>query len=132
MKAVSKDFPDLTFIDLFSGAGGFSLGFVQEGFKDLMAIEINKEPAETYSSERYFGIVLKRVPYVLSKPHCCLIVFTVWICEEIALQYGVISPRFRLPIRSPNVNAVPLFNPVEKPFYCCHFFQRFHCSLLQF
>ena len=49
MKNNPKALPDLTFMDLFSGAGGFSLGFVQEGFKDLMAIEMDKEPAETYS-----------------------------------------------------------------------------------
>jgi DNA (cytosine-5)-methyltransferase 1 len=49
MNIDSKNSPNLTFIDLFSGAGGFSLGFVQEGFKDLMAIEIDIEPAETYS-----------------------------------------------------------------------------------
>ncbi|MHA1952415.1 MAG: DNA cytosine methyltransferase [Candidatus Heimdallarchaeaceae archaeon] len=45
----SNNSSKLTFVDLFSGAGGFSLGFVQEGFKDLMAVEIDKEPVETYS-----------------------------------------------------------------------------------
>ncbi|MCG3215921.1 MAG: DNA cytosine methyltransferase [Candidatus Heimdallarchaeota archaeon] len=37
-----------TFVDLFSGAGGFSLGFFQEGFHDLLAIEMNVDAAETY------------------------------------------------------------------------------------
>jgi DNA (cytosine-5)-methyltransferase 1 len=37
-----------SFIDLFAGAGGFSLGFSQEGFRDLLAIEKDVEPAETY------------------------------------------------------------------------------------
>ncbi|MBY8999507.1 MAG: DNA cytosine methyltransferase [Candidatus Heimdallarchaeota archaeon] len=38
-----------TFIDLFSGAGGFSLGFLQEGFKDLLAIEIDDGAVQTYN-----------------------------------------------------------------------------------
>ena len=38
-----------TFIDLFSGAGGFSLGFVKENFSDLLSIEIDEEAAATYS-----------------------------------------------------------------------------------
>ncbi len=38
-----------TFADLFSGAGGFSLGFAKEGFHDLLAIEKDEEAAATYS-----------------------------------------------------------------------------------
>lgn len=41
--------PSYTFIDFFSGAGGFSLGFVKEGFHDLLAIENDNEAAATYS-----------------------------------------------------------------------------------
>lgn len=37
-----------TYIDLFSGAGGMSLGFDNAGFKNLFAIEFNKNFAETY------------------------------------------------------------------------------------
>ncbi|MHA1417535.1 MAG: DNA cytosine methyltransferase [Candidatus Heimdallarchaeaceae archaeon] len=40
---------EFSFIDLFSGAGGFSLGFVQEGFRDLLAIEIDEGVAQTYT-----------------------------------------------------------------------------------
>ncbi|MHA1198961.1 MAG: DNA cytosine methyltransferase [Candidatus Heimdallarchaeaceae archaeon] len=36
------------FIDLFSGAGGFSLGFSILGFHDLLAIEQNETAASTY------------------------------------------------------------------------------------
>ncbi len=36
------------FIDLFSGAGGFSLGFSMQGFHDLLAIEQNETAASTY------------------------------------------------------------------------------------
>jgi len=39
---------EFSFIDLFSGAGGFSLGFVQEGFRDLLAVEIDNSAAQTY------------------------------------------------------------------------------------
>lgn len=37
-----------TFIDLFCGAGGFSYGFKQLGFEDLLAIEQNDTAASTY------------------------------------------------------------------------------------
>ncbi len=37
-----------TYIDLFAGAGGMSLGFNNAGFKNLLAIEFNKDFAETY------------------------------------------------------------------------------------
>ena len=36
-------------IDLFSGCGGFSLGFQMEGFKPSLAIEIDQWASETYS-----------------------------------------------------------------------------------
>lgn len=35
-------------IDLFSGAGGLSLGFKRAGFKIVAAVELNPLPAETY------------------------------------------------------------------------------------
>ena len=37
-----------TYIDLFAGAGGMSLGFNNAGFKNLLAVEFNKDFAETY------------------------------------------------------------------------------------
>lgn len=39
---------EFSFIDLFSGAGGFSLGFVQERFRHLLAVEIDDDAAQTY------------------------------------------------------------------------------------
>ena len=36
-------------IDLFSGCGGFSLGFQMAGFKSSLAIEIDEWASETYS-----------------------------------------------------------------------------------
>lgn len=39
-------------IDLFSGAGGLSLGFEQAGFRIAYAVEKNKSAAETYSKNR--------------------------------------------------------------------------------
>lgn len=38
-----------TMIDLFSGAGGLSLGFTQAGFKSVFAVEIDKTAAATYA-----------------------------------------------------------------------------------
>ena len=46
----------LTAVDLFAGAGGFTLGFVQAGFVPVFAVEFDKASAETY--EANFG------------PHC--------------------------------------------------------------
>jgi DNA (cytosine-5)-methyltransferase 1 len=45
--------PVLTVMDLFAGAGGFTLGFVQAGFKPVFAVEIDKHAAATY--EENFG-----------------------------------------------------------------------------
>lgn len=38
-----------TYIDLFCGAGGLSLGFEQAGFQNIFAVEFNSEFAKTYS-----------------------------------------------------------------------------------
>jgi DNA (cytosine-5)-methyltransferase 1 len=46
----------LTLIDLFAGAGGFTLGFVQAGLVPIFAVEFDKDAAATY--ETNFG------------PHC--------------------------------------------------------------
>lgn len=43
----------LTLMDLFAGAGGFTLGFVQAGFSPVFAVEINRDAAATY--ETNFG-----------------------------------------------------------------------------
>lgn len=39
----------LKFIDLFCGCGGFSRGFVEEGFEPLVAIELNEDAAFSYA-----------------------------------------------------------------------------------
>lgn len=36
------------YVDLFSGAGGMSLGFDQAGFHNIFSVEFNKQIAETY------------------------------------------------------------------------------------
>lgn len=38
-----------TYIDLFAGAGGLSLGFDKAGFNNLFSVEFDKQYAETYS-----------------------------------------------------------------------------------
>lgn len=40
----------MNYIDLFSGAGGFSLGFDRAGFKNVFALDINKEWCLTYQN----------------------------------------------------------------------------------
>lgn len=42
-----KDVP--TLVDLFSGAGGFSLGFEKSGFKTILGLDILKTAAETFT-----------------------------------------------------------------------------------
>lgn len=39
---------DKTYIDLFSGSGGFSLGFDDAGFKNVFSVEYDHEICETY------------------------------------------------------------------------------------
>lgn len=39
---------ELTYIDLFCGAGGFTLGFEKKGFKNLFSVDINSGFCETY------------------------------------------------------------------------------------
>jgi DNA (cytosine-5)-methyltransferase 1 len=40
----------LTYIDLFSGAGGLSLGFDKAGFENVLAVEYDKNIAKTYTN----------------------------------------------------------------------------------
>jgi DNA (cytosine-5)-methyltransferase 1 len=44
--------PALTFVDLFAGCGGLSLGLEQAGFRPLLFSEINPAAAETYMANR--------------------------------------------------------------------------------
>lgn len=39
---------ELTYIDLFCGAGGFTLGFEKKGFKNLFSVDVNSSFCETY------------------------------------------------------------------------------------
>jgi DNA (cytosine-5)-methyltransferase 1 len=38
---------ELNYIDLFAGAGGLSEGFINEGFKPLIHVEMNKDACDT-------------------------------------------------------------------------------------
>ncbi|MGH0419864.1 DNA cytosine methyltransferase [Bacillus cytotoxicus] len=46
-----------TSIDLFSGPGGLTTGLKLTGIKPLIAVEINKETAETYSANHHVDLL---------------------------------------------------------------------------
>lgn len=43
--------PPHTFLDLFCGCGGFSLGLIRAGFQGLAAIDFNPEAIQVSSAE---------------------------------------------------------------------------------
>lgn len=45
-----KEIKTLKYIDLFCGAGGFSLGFDKSGFKNVFSVDIQKDYCETYKA----------------------------------------------------------------------------------
>lgn len=59
--ARSGENPSLSFIDLFSGCGGFTLGMVRAGFRCLAAIDSNKEAVAVFRKN------FPDVPHVLEK-----------------------------------------------------------------
>ncbi|MCS3922691.1 DNA (cytosine-5)-methyltransferase 1 [Methanococcus voltae PS] len=48
------------FVDLFCGCGGFSRGFVEEGFKPLVAVEIEENPVSSYALN-FNGKIYERI-----------------------------------------------------------------------
>ncbi|MCK9435230.1 MAG: DNA cytosine methyltransferase [Candidatus Cloacimonetes bacterium] len=42
----------MKFVDLFAGCGGMSLGFEMAGFKNISAVEMDSQAAETYKANR--------------------------------------------------------------------------------
>lgn len=61
MAEVSTITPPITFIDLFSGCGGFSLGLTRAGLRCLAAIDFNPEAVEVFRAN------FPDVPHVLEK-----------------------------------------------------------------
>jgi len=53
--------PPLTFIDLFCGCGGFSLGLTRAGFKGLAAIDFNPEAVQVFRAN------FRKVPHILER-----------------------------------------------------------------
>lgn len=51
----------LTFIDLFSGCGGFSLGMERAGFRCLAAVDLSPEAGQVYRKN------FNHIPYILTK-----------------------------------------------------------------
>lgn len=52
---------EITFVDLFAGCGGFSLGLTQSGLKCVQAIEIDEFAAETYAKNLQHSILVKDI-----------------------------------------------------------------------
>ena len=50
MSKQGKQIKTLKYIDLFSGAGGFSLGFDRSGFENIFAVDIQKDFCQTYKA----------------------------------------------------------------------------------
>ncbi len=71
--------PADTFIDLFCGCGGFSLGMIRAGFNCLAAIDFNAQAVETLRDN------LSDIPHVLNKD------LTRYSPEELALLIGTSS-----------------------------------------
>jgi len=49
----------MNYIDLFSGAGGLSEGFIREGFNPIAHVEMNKEAADTLKTRLAFHYLNK-------------------------------------------------------------------------
>ncbi len=52
MLSVKPSFDNPNFVDLFCGAGGFSLGFEMAGFRSIFAIDKHPDPIKTYCQNR--------------------------------------------------------------------------------
>lgn len=50
MKTQGQTIKTLKYIDLFSGAGGFSLGFDRSGFQNIFSVDIQKDFCKTYKA----------------------------------------------------------------------------------
>lgn len=64
----------LTYIDLFSGAGGLSLGFDQAGFRQLLSIELEPVYCETYRTNFPTHCVLQQDLTTLSEQDLCKVI----------------------------------------------------------
>lgn len=61
MAEVNSETPPVTFIDLFSGCGGFSLGLTRAGLRCLAAVDFNPEAVEVFRTN------FPDVPHVLER-----------------------------------------------------------------
>lgn len=58
MQSLNKTLDKDGFIDLFSGAGGFTIGFAKSGWKPLLSVDINKNVSATHK------INMPQLPYL--------------------------------------------------------------------
>ena len=50
----------MKYIDLFAGAGGFSEGFIREGFDAVAHVEMNKEATDTLKTRMAYHYLISR------------------------------------------------------------------------
>jgi DNA (cytosine-5)-methyltransferase 1 len=62
------------FIDLFAGCGGLALGFSQEGFEPVGAVEWDADAAETYRLNIHANIEIKDIAQVVDWPRADVVV----------------------------------------------------------
>jgi DNA (cytosine-5)-methyltransferase 1 len=64
----------LTLMDLFAGAGGFTLGFVQAGFVPIFAVELDKSAAATYQANFGNHCLQEDIHYIANFPYADVII----------------------------------------------------------
>ncbi len=83
---------ELTFIDLFSGAGGLALGFQQAGFRSVWAVEIDSDAADTYELNFHHPVYKGPIETVQSVPVKADIIIGGPPCQGFS-PLGKMSPR---------------------------------------
>lgn len=106
-----------TVLDIFSGAGGFSIGFEQAGFHSVAAVEFDKHAAHTYAqnhphahvfNEDICKLDIREVENIVGRPD---VVIGGFPCQgfSVAGKRDPLDPRNRLPLEA--IRYVRHFQP---------------------
>ncbi len=71
---MTMETPNFTFIDLFCGAGGFSVGFKASGFQSLLAIDHDQAAVKTYKLNIDEHVLLSEVTPEMDLPRADVII----------------------------------------------------------